>query len=38
MAKTAGSHITDIKAGHLSGLIEHPAAIADVILTAATHR
>ena len=37
MAKTAGSHITDIKAGHLSGLIEHPAAIADVILTAAAH-
>ncbi|MHB1834278.1 MAG: alpha/beta hydrolase [Solirubrobacteraceae bacterium] len=37
MAKTAGSHITDIKAGHLSGLIEHPAAIAHVISTAATH-
>jgi pimeloyl-ACP methyl ester carboxylesterase len=36
MAKTAGSHITEIKAGHLSGLIEHPAAIANVILTAAT--
>ena len=37
MAKTAGSHITEIKAGHLSGLIEHPAEIANVILTAATH-
>ncbi len=37
MAKTAGSHITEIKAGHLSGLIDHPAAIANVILAAATH-
>lgn len=37
MAKTAGSHITEIKAGHLSGLIEHPAAITKVILTAADH-
>jgi pimeloyl-ACP methyl ester carboxylesterase len=36
MAKTAGSHITEIKAGHLSGLIEHPAAIAKVILQAAS--
>jgi pimeloyl-ACP methyl ester carboxylesterase len=37
MAKTAGSHITQIKAGHLSGLIEHPQAITNVILQAATH-
>jgi pimeloyl-ACP methyl ester carboxylesterase len=37
MAKTAGSHITQIKAGHLSGLYEHPTAIANVIVAAATH-
>jgi pimeloyl-ACP methyl ester carboxylesterase len=36
MAKRAGSHITDVKAPHLS-LIAKPAAVAKVIVSAADH-
>lgn len=36
MAKRAGSHITDVKAPHLS-LISDPGAVAKVIVTAAEH-
>jgi hypothetical protein len=36
MAKRAGSHITEVKAPHLS-LIAKPAAVAKVIVTAAAH-
>jgi pimeloyl-ACP methyl ester carboxylesterase len=36
MAKRAGSHVTKVKASHLS-LISHPTAVAKVIVTAAQH-
>lgn len=36
MTKRAGSHVTDVKAGHLS-LISKPKAVAKVILAAAQH-